>query len=571
MSLRAMGPTLVCILIAFGMTAPVWVAAGPSLVGYWPATDLAGSVWAHWWAASAIGHGTNPFMGTASFFPIGVAPVMQYNLLDAILDAPLIWLAGPRIGYNLSCVLALTTTGMGAHILAKTAGCGRAGALFAAVAIESSSAIALELFAGRISQVMIVFLLLALAGVMRLIQTKSSARFAAMVGLAAAATALVYWYFGFALILASMILLLINRSTLQPKHWKALGIAGVVGLSLTLPLALDLLNQWDSLPGVNRGGGNTESGREIAIKNGRWWLWPLIAPGKLHGHQIGLITLALVGWAIRTRTTQIKSWLYVAAAGWVLAMGPVLNGWSGPTNIPLPFGWMMDYVPTFDRMWWPRRFEILTTIGLTIVAAKGLDDWLKDRKRPHLWLFAALLLSLIDAPLRSGIMPIQASKPPPISSALYAPVDGPILSTPIHPAGNLSNRLLWAQTIHGQSTLNGDGEHIKGHQSEKFQTWMRQSRVLQALFTLDRTGHVEDEITPADVLYLIESGLKYAVVDPAIFQNPTRSETHIRFFRALWGAPIHTHEHGAVWKISAIDTSVQLQLKTANRSSRRSR
>jgi hypothetical protein len=571
MSLRAIGPTLVCILIAFGMTAPVWVADGPSLVGYWPATDLPGSVWAHWWAANAVGHGANPFIGTASFFPIGMAPVMQYNLLDAILDAPLIWLTGPRIGYNLACVLALTTTGLGAHILAKTAGCGRAGALFAAVAIESSSAIALELFAGRISQVMIVFLLLALAGVMRLIQAAPSARLAVLVGLAAAATALVYWYFGFALILASVILLLSNRSTLQAKHWRALGIASLVGLSLTLPLVLDLLNQWDTLPGVHRGGGGTESGQEIAIKNGRWWLWPLIAPGKLHGHQIGLVTLVLVGWSIRTRTTRIKSWLYVAAAGWVLAMGPVLNGWSGPTNIPLPFGWMMDYIPTFDRMWWPRRFEILTTIGLTIVAAKGLDGWLKDRKKAHLWLFAALLFSLIDAPLRSGIIPVQASKPPPISAALYAPVDGPILTTPIQPGGDLSGRLLWAQAIHGHPTLNGDGEHIIGHQSGEFQAWMRQSRVLQALFTLDRAGHVEEEITPEDVLFLVESGLKYAVVDSTVFQNPIRTETHIRFFKALWGPPTHTHEHSAVWKISAIDTSVQLQIKTANRSSRRSR
>ena len=99
---------------------------------------------------------------------------------------------------------------------------------------------------------------------------------------------------------------------------------------------------------------------------------------------------------------------------------------------------------------------------------------------------------------------------------------------------------------------------------------MSGSTVIQALHTLDQKGAVNQELTPEDVTYLIEHGFRYAVVDPAIFQNAIRSETHIRFFRALWGAPNHTHGQGAVWKIEAIDDPVQLKLRTARKTSRRS-
>ena len=87
-------------VLAVGMTLPAWTADAPMIVGEASGLDLTGSIWAHWWAADALQRGVSPFVGDYSFFPSGVSPLLQYNLLDAIIHAPLVAMMGPRLGYN---------------------------------------------------------------------------------------------------------------------------------------------------------------------------------------------------------------------------------------------------------------------------------------------------------------------------------------------------------------------------------------------------------------------------------------------------------------------------------------
>jgi hypothetical protein len=346
-------PALMCLLIAFGMTAPAWVAQEPSFIGLWEALDLSGSVWAHWWTADALARGASPFVGTHSYLPIGLNPVFQYNLLDAILGAPWIWLTDIRLGYNLACVAALTSTGLAAYFLARTSGAERSGALLSAAIIESSSFVALELETGRVSQITLVFFLLALAFLIRAIERPSDTVSAVGLGLTAAGTALVYWYYGFALLLAFAVLLIGQRKVLSRRHLWTLALGGGIASLLTVPFVLDLMGQWSTLPGVLRGGSHAamiEQGREIAILNSRWLLWPLMAAEGVDKHQLGLLTIGLTALAIRTRTLRWKSWTAMAVVGWLLAMGPFLQTFSETTGISLPFGWLQALLPTFDRM-----------------------------------------------------------------------------------------------------------------------------------------------------------------------------------------------------------------------------
>ena len=213
-------PALMCLLIAMGLTGPVWVAQEPSLVGLWETLDLSGSVWAHWWTADALARGANPFVGTHSFVPFGLDPVFQYNLLDAVVNAPLVWLAGPRVGYNLAVLLALTTAGLGTYFLARSTGARVGGSLFAAAMVEASSALASEAHEGRISLVMIVFFVLALGFLARLLRGDESTRTAIGLGITMAATALVYWYAGFSLILVVLIAVTARWRHLSTRGWR---------------------------------------------------------------------------------------------------------------------------------------------------------------------------------------------------------------------------------------------------------------------------------------------------------------------------------------------------------------
>ena len=570
-------PALMCVLIAVGMTGPAWVAQEPSLIGLWEGLDLSGSVWAHWWTADALARGASPFIGTHSYLPVGLSPVFQYNLLDAILGAPWLWLADTRLGYNLACVAGLTSTGLAAYFLARTSGAQRSGALLSALIIESSSFVALELETGRISQVTLVFFLLALAFLIRAIERPSDKASAVGLGLTAAGTALVYWYYGFALLLAFTVLLIGQRKVLNKGHLWTLALGGGIASLLTVPFVLDLMSQWSSLPGVLRGGSHAamiEQGREIAILNSRWLLWPIVAAEGVDKHQLGLLTVGLTALAIRTRTLRWKSWAALATVGWLLAMGPLLQTFSETTEISLPFGWLQALLPTFDRMWWPYRFEVLTLIPCAILAGHALDGWVQGRKRPVLWLGGALILSLVDAPLRSDSLPIESSQPPHVEPELYNDIDGPIFTTPVRPRRGSAERLMYAQTMHGQPTQNGDGEHINGHTPPGYDAWMDESRLVQVLTTLLTKGSVQSTVAPDDVEVLLDAGFEYVAADATIYEGPNGKNwaaTHGRVFEAIWGRPSRVTRTGAVWKISPIQDEVVIDVEYARGTERATR
>ena len=82
-------------VVAFWVTRGVWLLPD-RLIGGGDMPDWSGTAWAFWWTAEALGSGENPFVATHNFFPVGQSPVSQYNLVDAILAAPLVWVFGTR-------------------------------------------------------------------------------------------------------------------------------------------------------------------------------------------------------------------------------------------------------------------------------------------------------------------------------------------------------------------------------------------------------------------------------------------------------------------------------------------
>ena len=59
-----------------------------------------------------------------------------------------------------------------------------------------------------------------------------------------------YWYHGFALLLAGSLLLALQAREIDRASWKRIGTAIAIGLALCLPFVLSLLGAWEALPGV---------------------------------------------------------------------------------------------------------------------------------------------------------------------------------------------------------------------------------------------------------------------------------------------------------------------------------
>ena len=76
---------LVFVVVAFLVTAPAWTGPAGAIVGGAEEPDWTGTMWVYWWTGFSLRHGLNPFDATWNYFPVGQAPLSQYNLLDAFV------------------------------------------------------------------------------------------------------------------------------------------------------------------------------------------------------------------------------------------------------------------------------------------------------------------------------------------------------------------------------------------------------------------------------------------------------------------------------------------------------
>ena len=113
-------PPLWFAALAVAITLLAWTADDPVILGLWEALDVTGSVWSHWWTADALSRGVSPFVGTHSYLPVGLEPVLQYNLLDGIVHAPFVLLLGPQTGYNAALAFALFASGRAGFSVARS-------------------------------------------------------------------------------------------------------------------------------------------------------------------------------------------------------------------------------------------------------------------------------------------------------------------------------------------------------------------------------------------------------------------------------------------------------------------
>ncbi|CAN0461783.1 unnamed protein product, partial [Ectocarpus fasciculatus] len=152
------------------------------------------------------------------------------------------------------------------------------------------------------------------------------------------------------------------------RRWAQLLVAAAITIGLCLPAVLALADSYATLPGVERelepwmsqygDLGRGEFGLSMAINQSHWPLWPLLhTPHDPEDKRVALALLALaMGGAFSRTLYGRRRWIAVMVLGWLLTLGPYIK-WTAlvPLRLSLPYLWLYDTVPFFERFWWPQR------------------------------------------------------------------------------------------------------------------------------------------------------------------------------------------------------------------------
>ena len=561
-------------IVAFWLTAPTWLQGGGEvLVGGGENPDWTGTAWAYWWTGFAALQGHNPFAGTWNFDPVGQRPVGQYNLLDAFMGAPFLWVFGPVLGYNLFAVVTLWSSGLASWVLARSAGAGRVAAGVAGLALMTSAFMLFELRDGRLTQTLMVFWLLGLAGLDRLARGLGTWRLAVGTGLMVAATHLVYWYNGMFLILCATPLWLSEWRQWDRARFTRLALAAGVTLLVCGPYVVSLARAFAVLPGVEReleswmdygDFGRGEFGLNAAIRHSHWPLWPLLHPRmEPDDHRLSLGFLALALGGLLWRPAGRLRWLGAAAVGYVLTLGPWLKDGDGqPHAIPLPYLLLYDHVPFFNRLWWPGRMAIIAMVPLTVLAALHLERLASRASRwRSMALFLGMVAVLADMDWRNDFAPVVARSPQHYKAELYEKLDGALLTTPVLGKDPAGRHNLWFQVYHHLPIQYGLGAHIPSHRPLGYDDYVERNSLLLALAGVSRSSFDGGWVMPEDVEALYADGFRWAVVDPMAYSTEYASNFRQNFtkvFTTIWGQPDVEAGLAAAWRIEAIRQPVSL-------------
>jgi hypothetical protein len=90
----------------------------------------------------------------------------------------------------------------------------------------------------------------------------------------------------------------------------------------------------------------------------------------------GVVTMVLAVIAIVMRPRSRVVWLYlaVAAAAFVLSLGPEPTAWEHPLGVTGPYGWLLRIVPGLDGIRVPARLGMIVQLALAVVAAVGFTS-----------------------------------------------------------------------------------------------------------------------------------------------------------------------------------------------------
>ena len=390
------------------------------------------------------------------WFPVG-RPILDgaWNVVDALLAAPLVALSGPWRGTVLATAAFAFLNALGGGFMGHRVGgpgwpmvVGAVGTAFAPYAWA-------EVHQGRPTQSLLAPVALVVAA------SWGPAR-----GLAAgAAVALAGWVYWFQGLFAALVAALVLATGRPPRRaLAALLVAGLSCLLLIAPFALLLSERWADLQGAG-------ARRAFPVSVALPWQLPLPGvPGAADRYlPMGLLVLGLLGLGGAARGRAAALWV-AGAALYLVALGDHVT--VGGQVYLLPWHWLGD-LPLLSRLWWPYRALGAATVALAAAAAMGAAT------RPGRWLAGPAVLAFVaQCWLTPGRPP--ASLVPELPGWHTALPAGPVLVLPALEA-RASRLTLLQQPRHGRSLVNGMGMAHRDLWPPAFAAWWDADPLLRGI------------------------------------------------------------------------------------------
>jgi hypothetical protein len=541
-TLRHHGPTvaaglglgLLCALIAAGADPAGLADALPGFEN----DDSRNAVYLHHQVHAALSAGRLGLSDPDQLFPTGT-PLLQLhggNVLEflvsgvarALLPWPL-WLSAAALAWIPLNLLAFLPLGLRLW--------GRRGPALAAAAAWAMGPVLMgQIAAGRLTQVALVGLPLAVLGLLD-VGERGGRRAWVLAGVGMALTGIGYWFHAqFLLVLAPAFAVHAVRQRGLPDAARDLAKAAGLTLLLISPwlvalAAPRLMGAWTPRPPMTAAFMSPVFADALQLTGPQ--------PRGLQGWMPLVLALAAAIGLWRGRRRGL--WLTGALVCIGFALGPAQD--IGGTRWLLPSFPLWRWVPGFDRMLHPDRWLEVGGLFLVLLAGEGLAR-LPGRAAWATWL---LPIGVIGQQLIGGGLPLERwdfDVPDVWEAVAERPETGAIAVVPVLGA---QRTCAW-QHIHARPLLGGMLENQAGALPPAQRAFISESPLLVDLWALGRDTERVGAPWQSDLDTLRSAGFDTVVLDRAAWdEGPPRRGDPERAISAALGTPVLSTRDGAVW------------------------
>ncbi len=391
-------------------------------------------IWQYWWVSQyLLGTAPGPLLqSTHLLFPIGTPLIWESPLLLA-LGSTLAAAVGPFWSYNSLYLISFPAAGTALYALAKRYGRSDEAAFIGAIAFMFCPPMLTQHLLGQIPETLLFTLPLLL-----LTLERGNLFF---VGLASALACASSPYVGAT---AGITVAIWAAIDIRRPNLNKLLAAAIAGAVPTI-----LFGYFPILVHAKELTGNAGT-YSVSLLS---WIDPLAwhplaifdrtgIPLEERSVFLGLTIPLLAIGAFRNHRDSIRLFLWLAAAGALLALGPHLRLAYSESPIPLPYA-LLETLPGFSLFRAPARFASVFWLAAALLAATGFDGW-KDRI-PRQWRGISHLIVAVIFMLEVGI-PWAVRRTTPIADkGVYTIIaedegQGAVLEVPVtlHKIGNMS-------------------------------------------------------------------------------------------------------------------------------------
>ena len=533
------------VALALGAVLP---ALGRADVVPGDGVDMYGTIWFFWWIRKTVELGISPSFTDLFFYPYGkdIFAHTGNNFVDAYLSIPLQWLFGNPRYYAVWVFTVLVGNAAAFRVLARHVLRDRLPVVAATALFTVNPYVLFELTAGRPTQAMMWFVLLALWGLLRAGRGWWVGPF---LGVMVALAGWSYWFYGYFFAFAALWIVPVEtvRRWRSPEGGRGealrylghVAVGAAVAFVCVLPGMVGMASKVSggAVPGMEDGSTQSLFAQPRALANGvgsqlqgyfitepkgaRYFHHPawLVA---LLGWGVGI--LASAGWGVARRWRGGRSGPELGALMWggvlvialLVATGPRVD--LGYGSVPMPHYLLLhNGLPFFERLWFPYRMLSIGFVAASLGAGFCLR-WLWRRTGASKGAARFVAPGLAGALLVGGLVTqhqdyawplVTREIPLPQVYRWMKPQGGAILDLP----WSVTQTSIIHQTQHGLPLFGGMGENAAAfwppEQKQRLKNRFLKSLVWATRYPLREPREAQD---PHGSAFLRNQGFRWVIL-----------------------------------------------------------